>query len=54
MFWEEKKKCPVCESKNVKTSRPSLIVKAQEAIWPFKESTKNLNLCSDCSFSWED
>lgn len=54
MLLEEKKKCPVCESANVKISRPSLMTKFIESIWPFKGETKNLNLCVDCSFSWED
>jgi hypothetical protein len=54
MLGTEKKKCPVCEGTNIKTQKPSLLTKAQEVIWPFKGDTKNLNLCEDCNFSWED
>lgn len=54
MLGEEKKKCPVCDGLNVKTSRPSLITKFLETVWPFKGETKNLNLCLGCNFTWED
>jgi len=54
MLGSEKKKCPVCDSENVKISRPPMLTKFIEAIWPFKGESKNLNICSDCSFSWED
>lgn len=54
MLGEEKKKCPVCDSANIKTSKPPLFTKLKETIWPFNGESKNLNLCSDCNFSWED
>jgi hypothetical protein len=54
MLGSEKKKCPVCDSEKVTTSKPAFFTKIKETFWPFKGESKNLNLCSDCSFSWED
>jgi len=54
MLLSDKKRCPVCDSEKVKTSKPPFLTKIKETFWPFKGESKNLNLCSDCSFSWED
>lgn len=48
-------KCPKCDSKNLKILKPSDTQKAMDAWgWPFKQQRKNLNVCRDCGFSWED
>lgn len=54
MIGEDKKRCPVCDSLNVKTSKPPFLTKIMEAVWPFRGESKNINLCTDCNFSWED
>ena len=54
MLFTEKKKCPICNSEKVAVSKPSLLTRITEYIWPFKGTTKTFNLCSDCNFSWED
>jgi hypothetical protein len=54
MLLSDKKKCPVCDSGNIKISKTPLLTKLKETLWPFRGETKNFNLCSDCSFSWED
>jgi uncharacterized protein with PIN domain len=54
MLFEEKKKCPVCDSQKVKISKPPILTRVEEYVWPFKETSKTFNLCSDCNFSWED
>jgi len=56
-----KKQCPKCDSKNIKTVKPSLWGKWKEAFekvfFPLsilKKPTKPLNVCRDCGFSWEE
>jgi hypothetical protein len=53
-MFNEKKKCPVCDSEKIKTSRPPLLTKIKEIVWPFNGESKNLNLCQECQFEWED
>jgi uncharacterized protein with PIN domain len=54
MLFDDKKKCPVCDSPKVKISKPPILTRVGEYIWPFKGTSKTFNLCDDCSFSWED
>jgi len=54
MLFDEKKKCPVCDSEKVKISKPPVLTRVEEYIWPFKGTSKTFNLCDDCNFSWED
>jgi len=53
------KKCPKCDSKNIKTLKPSFTKKWGEAsvhafTFGLGKITPNLNVCRDCGFSWED
>ncbi len=59
MFGLFKKKCPKCDSSNLKTLKPGMIKHSQEAWLHFftlgiSKITKPLNVCRDCGFSWED
>jgi hypothetical protein len=58
------KKCPKCGGKNINTIKEgfgkSLLRNAQNLAFPVRilfssnRKPKNLNVCKDCSFSWED
>lgn len=70
MFDFFKKRCPKCDSKNIKKVKASLIKKATPAslaaagcilLGPvgllaglLGRPKKPLNVCRDCGFSWED
>jgi len=57
MFGLFKKKCPKCDSKKIKIMKPSLMKRISESMdWTtiYRGKTKNLNVCRDCGFSWED
>ncbi len=54
-----KVKCPKCDSKNLKVLKPSLFQRAYETQLPgvvggYRKRTRNLNVCRDCGFSWEN
>lgn len=52
------KQCPRCGSKNLNVVKPDLLSKSRFAgIAMFTgagKEPKNLNVCRDCGFSWED
>ena len=51
------KKCPKCDCRNINTIKPSIVKRTFEALdWTtiFRGKSKNLNVCRECSFSWED
>lgn len=53
------KKCPKCDSKNLKVLKPGFIKKWGETstrafTLGISKVTPNLNVCRDCGFSWED
>jgi hypothetical protein len=54
MLFDEKKKCPICDSLKISLSKPSIATRVKEYVWPFKGTSKTLNLCNACSFEWED
>ena len=62
MFGFGKNKCPKCNSKNLNKVKASLMKKAQKGslfllLGPLAlltKSPKDLNVCKDCGFSWED
>lgn len=51
------KKCPSCDSRNIKTIKgPSALKTALRGriLSEWLHPTKPLNVCRDCKFSWED
>ena len=58
----KKRKCPKCGSRNLNKVAVSSWKKAQKAsmfllFWPLAllmGRAKDLNVCRDCGFSWED
>lgn len=53
-----KKKCPKCDSTNLNKVKPgfwSKYMAASTMLWlGAGKQPKTLNVCRDCSFSWED
>lgn len=50
-----KRKCPRCNSTNLNAVKPSLWRRAEAAaLLNLGGKPKTLNVCRDCSFSWED
>jgi len=59
MFGLFKKKCPKCDSTNLKIVKPGFwksIAEANYQLWSLgiRKPTPPLNVCKDCGFSWED
>jgi predicted Zn-ribbon and HTH transcriptional regulator len=56
------KKCPKCDSHNIKVVKPGLMRRAQKGsaflvfgpLALLMKDPKNLNVCRKCGFSWED
>ena len=51
-----KKKCPKCDSKNIKVVKPGGLLRLLGFTY-FQDlfsRPKRLNVCRDCGFSWED
>jgi len=59
MFGLFAKKCPKCDSKNLKVVKPSAWKHQAELVYQLlsvgvRKPTPPLNVCRDCGFSWED
>lgn len=53
------KKCPRCDGRNINVVKPSLFKKWTEGsthlfTLGLSRMSRNLNVCRDCGFSWED
>jgi hypothetical protein len=57
-LFSKKKKCLRCESKNINVDKPTgwqnFNNLTKRAAMPWVKELKNLNVCRDCGFSWED
>ncbi len=53
------KKCPKCNGKNINVVRPNLFTKWVDVslrlpTLGIRREAKNLNVCTNCGFSWDD